>query len=303
MSGHDHHHHHNNFQAFNRAFAIALTINFAFVFIEAFYGWAANSMGLIADAIHNLSDVLGLGLAWFANWLLTRKAQQHFSYGYKRTTILAAVSNALLLVTSSIFIALGSVRKLLQPEIVHEQTMIWVALIAIAVNGGTALLFMRDRHRDLNIKAAFLHLAYDALISLAVVVTGIIILYTGWQWLDPVAGLIIVVTIFIGTWGLLRDCVTLLLDAVPQHIDMSEVRHYLCQIPGVRSVHDLHIWGLSTAECALTAHLVMPETSLSDHDYETINHDLEHQFNIHHVTLQVERGDNHDPCGQVQTCG
>ncbi len=300
MSGHHHHHHP---QTYNKAFAIAVIINLAFVVVEGGFGWMANSMSLMADAVHNLSDVLGLGLAWLANWLLTRKAREHFSYGYKRTTILATLTNALLLICSSLFIAFESINKLFHPQPLHEQTMIWVALLGIFVNGGTALLFLRDRHKDLNIKGAFLHLAYDALISLGVVIAGILILLGGWTWLDPAAGIMIVIVIFIGTWGLLRDSINLLLDAVPQNIDINAVRQYLCKLPGVAGVHDLHIWGLSTAECALTAHLVMPESPLSDHDFATINADLQHQFNIHHVTLQVERGEpDADPCGRTEIC-
>lgn len=301
MSGH--HHHHHQPQSYNKAFAIAVIINFAFVIVEASFGWVANSISLLADAMHNMSDVLGLGLAWLANWLVTRQAREHFSYGYKRTTILATLTNALLLISSSLFIFIESINKLLHPHTPHEVTMIWVALLGIAINTSTALLFLRDRHKDLNIKGAFLHLAYDAVVSLGVVVAGVLILVGGWVWLDPAVGIIIVITILVGTWSLLRDSINLLLDAVPQNIEINAVRQYLCKLPGVESVHDLHIWGLSTAECALTAHLVMPETPFTDDDFHQINDQLQHQFNIHHVTLQVERGHpDAKPCERSEVC-
>jgi len=209
---HKHSHSHTS-QTFNTAFAIAVILNLGFVIVEGIYAYSAQSMSLFGDAGHNLGDVVGLSLAWLANVLLTRNASERYSYGFKRTTILAALINALLLVATSALIAFESINKLFAPVDVHETTIIVVAMVGIAINGGTALLFMRGRHGDLNIKGAYLHLAYDALISLGVVVTGILIYTTQWNWLDPAVGLVIVVTILIGTWELLRDSVNLILDA------------------------------------------------------------------------------------------
>ncbi len=289
-NGHNHHHHHHVPETFTTAFFLAVFLNLAFVIIEAIYAVSANSMSLLADAGHNLGDVLGLAMAWGANWLMTRPATSRYSYGFKRTTILAAIANALILVFTSAIIAYESIYKLINPVKVHEMTVIIVALIGIVINGGTALLFMKGSADDLNIKGAFLHLAYDALISLGVVVTGVIILFAGWVWLDPVVGLLIVVAILAGTWGLLRDSINLILDAVPHNIEQDKVRDYLNAIKGVVAVHDLHIWGLSTKEIALTAHLVMPDSYLTDDDYQHICGELKQQFKINHATLQVEKG-------------
>ncbi len=259
-------------------------------------------MSLLADSGHNLGDVLGLLMAWGASWLMTRPPTQRYSYGYKRTTILASIANAMLLVISSSLIAYESVRRLLAPIIVNEHIIIWVALVGIIINSSTALLFRDGQKDDLNIRGAYLHLATDAALSLGVVITGIIILYTKWTWLDPVVGLLIVIAILIGTWDLLRDSVNLILDAVPHGINDKEVRNYLCQLPGVAAVHDMHIWGLSTQEVALTAHLIMPDKHLTDQDYQDINAALKHRFQIDHVTLQVEVSTHADPCGQVLRC-
>jgi len=299
---HDHGHSHSHDHApdtFNLAFGVSVGLNLAFTLIEAIYAISANSMSLLADAGHNLGDVLGLLFAWGASWLVTKGVTKKFSYGYKRTTILAAILNSLILVGTSAIIAYESIHKLIHPAHVHELTVIIVALIGIFINGGTALLFMRGRKDDLNIKGAFLHLAYDALISFGVVVTGIIILYTGWMWLDPVVGLGIVVLILLGTWGLLRDSTNLLLDAVPHNIDRKKVLTFLENLDGVTAVHDLHIWGLSTKEAALTCHLVMPKRCFTDKNYRELHHDLAHNFNINHSTIQIEKGDCDIDCGQV----
>lgn len=305
MSGqhHDHHHpdHHHSITTFNKAFAIAVILNLVFTVIEATYGILTNSMGLLADATHNLSDVLGLLMAWGASWLLKRSPTEKYSYGFKKTTILATLGNALLLVLTSAIIIYESVNKLLHPAVLDETTIIIVAFIGIVINGGTALLFMRGQN-DINIKGAFLHLAYDALISVGVVIAGVAILFTKWLWLDPLVGLMIVIAILWGTWDLLRHSVDLILGAVPHGIDQNAVKHYLNNLNGVEAVHDLHIWGLSTQETALTAHLVMPTGYLSDNDFEKINHHLQHHFKINHVTLQVEQGSSHNPCGQVHVC-
>lgn len=296
------HTHHRTSQQFNGAFAVAVILNLSFTIIEAIYAIAANSMSLLGDAAHNLGDVLGLLLAWGANWLLTKPSTLQYSYGYKRTTIIASLINALLLVGTGFIIGYEAILKLINPEPTQETTVILVATIGILINGGTALLFMRGSKEDLNIKGAFLHLAVDALISLGVVITGIIILLTRIEWLDPVMGLLIVITIFYGTWELLRDSILLLLDAVPASIDYHAVENYLRSIEGVDSIHDLHIWGLSTKETALTAHLIMPHQQVTDEKYHQINQVLKTQFKIHHVTLQIEQGQKDSLCHRTAGC-
>lgn len=299
---HDHSHHGHAPSTFNKAFAIAIFLNLSFTLIEAFYAIMAHSMSLLADAGHNLGDVLGLALAWGANLLLARGSSERYSYGFKKTTILAALINALILVAATAIIAYESIWKIFHPVMVSEKIVIVVALIGIFINSGTALLFIRGQGEDLNIKGAFLHLAYDALISLGVVIAGIIILMTHAMWIDPIVGLLIVVTILGGTWSLLKDSVNLILDAVPRQVEQSKVKAYLEKIPGVTAVHDLHIWSLSTNEIALTAHLIMPERNLTDADYVEINHELEHHYKIKHVTIQVEKGTGVDPCALTQKC-
>ncbi len=295
--GHEGHHHHGEVtRSFNSAFAIAVSLTLLYVIVEAIYGFAANSMTLLADAAHNLGDVLGLVLAWIANWLLTLPARRRYSYGFKRMTIISALVNAMVLVATSVLIAYQSIYKLFHPAPVDEVIVMVVGFIGIFVNGGTSLLFMRGAHDDLNIKGAFWHLLGDALILAGVVISGAIIYFTEWQWVDPLAGLIIVVIIMWGTWGLLRDSVHLMMDAVPRYIDLAGVRDYLAQLPGVTAVHDLHIWGLSTREVALTAHLVIPKGCLNDNDYKVINEKLYHDFKISHATIQVESGCADVPC-------
>ena len=286
----------------NLAFMLAVGLNLAFTIAEALFGVLANSMSLLADAIHNLGDVVGLLFAWVANWLHARASTERYSYGFKRTTILAAIANALFLVSTSVLIAYESIQKLLHPTDVNEITVIIVALVGIAVNGGTAMLFFKGRKSDLNLKGAFLHLAADALISAGVVLGAVLLLFTGFDWIDPIVGLIIVITILYGSWELLRDSINLILDAVPNHIDQKAVREYLCKLPGVEAIHDLHIWGLSTKDVALTTHLVMPTKKLSDKDHAKINKTLRDKFSIHHVTIQVETSADDDICGQIETC-
>jgi cobalt-zinc-cadmium efflux system protein len=297
---HSHHeshsHHHHGKVHHGKAFFVATLLNFLFVVIEAIYAVMAHSMSLLADAGHNIGDVAGLALSWTASWLLTRPASERYSYGYKKTTVLAALANALLLTFATSIIAYESVTRFIHPHAVTEQIIIIVASIGIVINGGTALLFIKNQKDDLNVKSAFIHLAGDAAISLGVVITGIIIFYTKWLWLDPVIGLLLAVTILGTSMGLMRDSVNLVLDAVPHHIDQSKVRNYLSNLKGVTAVHDLHIWGLSTREVALTAHLVIPEHTFSDDDFYHVNHALKHQFHIDHVTLQVERGVGEHVC-------
>lgn len=289
-SGH-HHSHDVDFSRLNVSFVIAVAANLAFTALEAFYGLVTGSVSLLGDAGHNLSDVLGLLLAWGAAYLTTQQSSQLYSYGFRRTTILAAIINAVVLIFVAGFIAYESIQKFLMPAPMHEVVVIVVASVGILVNAGTAMLFMRSSQGDLNTRGAFLHLAYDALISAGVVVAAIIVLYTGWLWVDPLIGLLIVAVILGGTWGLLRDSVNLILDAVPQGIEISAVRQFLASIDGVSEVHDLHIWAMSTRENSLTAHLVMPENTLWDdsENYVRISTELRERFNIHHVTLQVEK--------------
>lgn len=299
---HGHGHHHPVPESFNRSFGIAITLNLLFTIFQMTYAFLADSMSLMADAVHNFGDVFGLVLAWGASWLMMRPARKRYSYGYKRTTILAALTNALILVATSALITYESIYKLLHLTFVNAHIVMIVALIGIAINGGTALLFMKGAHEDLNIKGAFLHLLGDALISIGVVVSAILIIYTGHMWIDPVMGLLIVSIILWGTWGLLRDSVRLILDAIPHHINVAGIKHFLGDIPGVTAVHDLHIWGLSTKEIALTAHLVMPKATLTDADYVKINATLKDQFRIDHATLQVESGCKEHPCVRSETC-
>jgi cobalt-zinc-cadmium efflux system protein len=299
---HSHGHHHPLPKSFNLAFGTAVTLNFSFTVFQIIFALVSGSMSLLADGVHNFGDVFGLVLAWGANWLLTLPARKRYSYGFKRTTIIAAMINALILVATSALISYESIYKLFHMSEMNERIVAIVAIIGIFINGGTALLFMRGAHDDLNIKGAFLHLMGDALISIGVVIAAVLIMFTGWMWIDPVMGLIIVAIILWGTWGLLRDSVRLILDAVPHNIDQQGVYEYLRKIPGVEAVHDLHIWGLSTKEVALTAHLIMPEKKLSDADFKEINHRLKVEYRIDHVTLQVETGNSEHPCQHIENC-
>ncbi len=301
-NNHSHATHHHAPQSFNFAFATAFILNFAFTLFQAFYALLANSMSLLADSAHNFGDVFGLGLAWGANWLLTLSARKRYSYGFKRTTILAALTNALILVATSALITYESIYKFFHPSEVNSYIMIVVAVIGIFINGGTALLFMRGAHDDLNIKGAFLHLLGDAVISIGVVIAAVLILLTHKTWIDPLVGLMIVAVILWGTKGLLRDSIRLILDAIPHHIDQQGVQTFLESLPGVTAVHDLHIWGLSTKEVALTVHLIMPEKKLSDEDYKKINVILKEKFRINHVTIQVESGSEDYLCERSEVC-
>lgn len=296
MHNHSHHDHHHAPADYNTAFALAFSLNLIYTLVEAGFAIHANSMSLLADAGHNLGDVVGIGMAWLANWLLQKPASDRYSYGFRRATVIAALFNALFLIFTSGLIAYEAIQQFMNPAEIKEHLVIIVALVGIFINGGTAMLFMRGRHSDLNIKGAYLHLAADALVSIGVVITAVIILYTGWDIIDPIVGLLIVVTILLATWELLRDSVNLIMDAVPHSIDRGAVIEYLAKIEGVTAVHDVHIWGLSTREVALTAHMVMPERQLTDEDYQEINHQLLHLFAIHHVTIQVERGDSDEDC-------
>ncbi len=292
---HTHSHHHGPVD-YGRAFAIGVALNLGFVGLEVFYGLASHSLALVADAGHNLSDVLALLLAWGASVLARRRPTQTHTYGMRRSSILAALFNALLLLVAIGAIAWEAVRRLVTPGPVEAETVIWVAAVGIAINTATALMFMRGRERDINIQGAFLHMAADAGVSLGVVVAGFAIAATGWTWLDPAVSLAIVVVIFIGTWGLLKESVNLALDAAPRGINVVDVRRYLTGLPGVVEVHDLHVWAMSTTETALTAHVVIPNHAGGDGLLNQAARDLHDQFGIEHTTLQIESADTDDTC-------
>ncbi|KAA1175944.1 cation transporter [Marinobacter salinexigens] len=288
--GHGHNHGHaHHFDTHNRSFALAVVLNVAFVVIEAIYGVLSGSLALLADAGHNLSDVLGLIMAWVASWLATQKATDRNTYGLKKSTILAALFNALFLTAAVGGIAWEAIQRFSDPAEVAGTTVIAVAGIGVLINGITMMLFLKGQEGDLNIRGAFLHMAADTAVSVGVVVAGLIIMATGLNWIDPVVSLIIAAVIFIGTWQLLKDSVNLAMDAVPRNIDPEAVRESLQQLPGVDSVHHLHIWGLSTTESALTVHLVKPDPRDDDQVIEQATDMLSHDFNIRHVTIQWER--------------
>lgn len=284
--GHGHHHAPANF---DRAFAIGILLNIAFVAIEAFYGWKVNSLALLADAGHNLGDVAGLVLAWGGALAGRLRPGARHTYGWKRASILAAFANALLLLVAMGSLAWEALGRLSAPEPVQGVTLMVVAGVGIFVNLGTALLFMRGREHDINIQGAFIHMAGDALVSLGVVVVGALALGFGWAWLDPVASLVIAAVIVVSTWGLFRQSLHLMFDGVPAHIDLQAVRRELESLPGVDRVHDLHVWAAGTTDVVLTAHLVMPEGHPDDAFFETATLALRDRFRIGHVTLQVVR--------------
>lgn len=284
----DHRHGHVHAPAdFNRAFAIGIVLNTGFVAIEAWYGWQINSLALLADAAHNLSDVAGLLLAWMAALAARLRPDARHTYGWQRASILAAFTNAVLLLVAMGSLGWEAFERLGSPEPTQGWTIITVAAIGIAVNTATALLFMRGRAHDLNVRGAFLHMAADALVSLGVVIGGALYLWQGWGWLDPVISLGIAVVIVVGTWGLLRQSLHLLFDGVPEHIDLPAVQAWLAARPGVARVDDLHVWAMSTTRVALTAHLVMPAGHAGDDFLREVNDGLHERFGISHVTLQT----------------
>ena len=284
-------HEHTHDKNFNKAFAIGVALNLAFVVIEATYGFLADSLALIADAGHNLSDVLGLLLAWGAALLATRKPTPRRTYGFRRTTILASLLSAILLLVALGAIFWESIGRLNTPRPVNSITIIVVAGIGVVINTVTAMLFYSGQKHDLNIKGAFLHMAADAAISLGVVLGGLAIMATGFYWIDPLLSVVIAIVILFGTLGLLRDSVDLAIDAVPRQIDPQKVRQYFLDLPEVVALHDLHIWAMSTTEVALTVHLIIPDAPTEDIFLQQISRDLRHKFGIEHLTLQVERGE------------
>lgn len=289
--GHDHkggHAHNHAPKDFGSAFILAIVLNTGFVVVEAAFGFIYGSMALIADAGHNLSDVLALLLAWGASVAAKRPASERYTYGFKSSTILAAIANAVLLVVAIGAILYETTHRLMEPSEPQGMIMAIVAGIGIAINAGTAMLFMRGQD-DINIRGAYLHMAADALVSAGVVVAGLAIMFTGLWWIDPVVSLVIVAIIAWGTWGLARDSLAMGLLAVPARIDVAEVRAHLTALEGVEDVHDLHIWPMSTTETALTAHLVMPTRVGDDRFLHRLSDTLKAQFGIDHATVQVER--------------
>jgi len=295
---HDHSHSHSHAHAhahapddFGFAFAVGIALNTAFVVAELVFGFAANSLALISDAVHNFSDVIALVLAWAATWLARKRPTERHTYGYRRASILAALANAGLLLVAVGAIAVEAIDRIRQPAEVAGFTVIAVAALGILVNGGTALLFLRGRHGDLNIRGAYLHMAADAGVSLGVVVAACLITLTGWLWIDPATSLAIAAVVAASGWGLARESVNLALDGVPKGIMLADVRDYLARLDGVTDVHDLHVWAMSTNETALTAHLVRP----GGHDdayLHRVCEELSRRFNIHHATLQFEADGN-----------
>jgi cobalt-zinc-cadmium efflux system protein len=293
---HDHPHHHgHSHAAHDRAFAIGIALNVGFVVAEIAFGMMANSVALLADAAHNLGDVLGLLLGWGAAWLTRLPPTRTRTYGWGRSSILAALLNATILLIGVGAIGVEAVRRLLSPAPVMERTVILVAAAGILVNGATALLFLRDRHHDINLRAQFLHMAADAGVSGGVVVAGLLIMLTGWQWLDALASLGIAFAIVAATWGLLRQSIDLAMDAVPGGMAHDEIQDYLASMPGVQEVHDLHIWGISTTETALTAHLVCTGASAENRLHD-VALQLRDRFGIGHATLQIETDADAELC-------
>jgi len=274
---------------YSRAFAIGIALNLGFVVIQAYYGWVAGSLALLADAAHNLGDVAALLLAWVAALAARRPGSLQRTWGWHRATLLAAFANAAALLVAMGVLGWEALQRLAEPQPVAATTVIVVAAIGIVVNGATAMLFLRGRKRDLNIRAAFVHLVGDALVSLGVVVAGVLTLLYGWTWVDPVAGLAISVVIVLGTWGLLRQSTHLLFDGVPQGIDLREVERELAALPGVGQVSDLHVWATGTTHNVLSAHLVVPGHAPGDDFYRNAAARLHERFDIDHVTLQVTR--------------
>ena len=285
MSEHSHHH---GPAAFSRAFAIGIALNIAFVAIEAGYGWRVGSLALLADAGHNLSDVAGLVLAWVAALAAGRLPDHRHTYGWQRASILAAFANAVLLLVAMGSLLWEASHRLQSPTPTDGITIMVIAAIGVLVNGATAALFMSGRNADMNIRGAFLHMAADAVVSLGVVVSGALYLWTGLSWLDPATSIAIALVIIAGTWSLFRQSLHLLFDGVPESVALAEVDAMLRALPGVANVHDLHVWAMSTTDIALTAHLVMPGGHPGDAFLERIAHELHDQFHITHPTIQIE---------------
>ena len=290
---HDHSHHISHY---NRAFAIGVLLNLIFVVIEAGYGFFANSLALLADAGHNLSDVVSLLLAWGANVLASKAATDKRTFGYKKSTVLASLMSSVLLMAALASIAWHAIERFENPQPVTGMTVIVVSLIGVVINTLTALLFVQGQKHDLNIRGAFLHMAADAAVSLGVVIAGIVILFKNWQWVDPVVSLSIVVIVFIGTWGLFKDSLNYATDAVPKNISIEKLKQYFLSIEHVTGVHGLHVWPLSTTESALIVHLVTDNNALNNDFLIEVQHHLHDHFDIEHATIQVESSQGSTGC-------
>jgi cobalt-zinc-cadmium efflux system protein len=296
------HPHHHVPPDYSRAFAVGVTLNLLFVVVEGVFGVWSNSLALLTDAGHNLSDVLGLLLAWGAAALARRRPSARRTYGYSRATILASLFSGLLLMGAVGAIGWEALNRLMEPAEPAGRTIMIVAAIGVVINTATALFFLSGKDQDLNIRGAFLHMSADAAVSVGVVISGMLIWLYGWNWIDPLISLVIAAVILLSTWSLLRDSLNLAVDAVPRDVNPSEVRAYLAALPGVRELHDLHIWPMSTTDTALTAHLVMEPTPDSDEFLHDVSHQLETQFGIHHPTIQIERLDTDVLCHQSVHC-
>ena len=283
---------------FNKAFVIGIALNAAYVLFEAIFGVLGHSLALVADAGHNLSDVLGLLLAWGASMMARSRPTKRRTYGLRGSSILAALFNALLLLIAVGAIAWEAVRRFNKPEPVAAGLVIWVSVLGIVINTLTAIMFMSGRKTDLNIRGAFLHMAADAAVSAGVVIAGFAILWTGLYWIDPVVSLLICTVIIWGTWDLLRESVNLAVQGVPRDVNLNDVERYLTALPGIQKVHDLHVWAMSTSEIALTAHLVKPDGDLDDSLLNRIQHELRDRFSIAHITVQLECGTCDRSCEQ-----
>jgi cobalt-zinc-cadmium efflux system protein len=287
----DHNHTHSHASNYGRAFAIGIALNVLFVLVEAFYGWRADSLALLSDAGHNLSDVLGSLVAWGGFYLGKLRPNHKHTYGLGRATMMAAMFNALILLVAIGGIVWEAIVRFSHPVPIQGGTVMLVAAIGVVINGITAWLFMSGNKDDLNVRGAFLHMAADALVSLGVVIAGAIYIRTGWTWLDPAISLGIAVVILLGTWGLLRQSLHLSLDGVPASVELDSVKRYLSSLPGVIEVHDLHVWAMSTSETALTAHLVVRDGHPGDDFLNRVADELHHDFAIEHATIQIECGD------------
>ena len=298
MEQNHHNHSHQAPSNMTNAFVVGIILNSAFVLIETIAGLYTHSLSLLADAGHNLSDVAGLALALFASKLALKKNNDQYSFGYRQSTVLAAFLNACILLVSLGAVAYEAIMRIMQPHPIEGGMVAMVAGIGIIINSVTALMFMKNKEKDINTKGAYLHMVSDALISLGVVIAGIVIIYTKWYWLDSVVSLVLVIVVIFGTWGLLKESLRLTLNGVPKDIDINEVKKYLLGLKGVTDVHDLHIWAISTTETALTVHLIIPEILDSDLIYENIKEELHHKYNILHSTIQIERNKGEFHCEQ-----
>jgi len=296
------HHHHHAPPDYNRAFAAGVVLNVGFVIVEAVFGVLSDSLALLTDAGHNLSDVLGLLLAWGAAALARRRPSARRTYGYSRATILASLFSGLLLMGAVGAIGWEAVSRLMEPVQPAGKTIMIVAAIGVVINTATALFFLSGKDHDLNIRGAFLHMAADAAVSLGVVASGALILFFGYNWIDPLISLVIAAVILLSTWGLLRDSLNLAVDAVPRNVDPDAVRDFLSGLPGVRAIHDLHIWPMSTTDTALTAHMVMDEFPGGDEYLDEVARVLHERFSINHPTIQLERHDSEYVCQQSVHC-